>query len=135
MRSPALPGTIGKRQRLCEIEYRRVYNWGTMPADRRRRRSAVFLPSGTLTEAKGRGISTEVELKLVASAADLPELKRALVEMTPVSGSSQSRLISTYYDTPDLALKHEGLVSASANKMAGLSKPSRRGTPAVVAIF
>jgi inorganic triphosphatase YgiF len=80
-----------------------------MPADRRGRRSAVFNPSGTLTEAKGRGISTEVELKLVASAADLPELKRALVEMTPVSGSSQSRLISTYYDTPDLALKHRGL--------------------------
>ena len=80
-----------------------------MPADRRGRPSAVFIPSGTLTEAKGRGISTEVELKLVASAADLPELKRALVEMTPVSGSSQSRLISTYYDTPDLALKHRGL--------------------------
>jgi inorganic triphosphatase YgiF len=60
-------------------------------------------------DVKGRGISTEVELKLAASAADLPELKRALVEMTPVSGSAQSHLISTYYDTPDLVLKHRGL--------------------------
>jgi inorganic triphosphatase YgiF len=52
-----------------------------------------------------RCISTEVELKLAASAADLPELKRALVEMSPSSAGSDSRLISTYYDTPDLALK------------------------------
>ena len=56
-----------------------------------------------------RGISTEVELKLAASAADLPELKRALVEMAPTSAGSHSRLISTYYDTPDLALKRRGL--------------------------
>jgi triphosphatase len=56
-----------------------------------------------------RRISTEVELKLAASAADLPELKRALVEMAPTSTSSQSRLISTYYDTPNLALKRRGL--------------------------
>jgi inorganic triphosphatase YgiF len=56
-----------------------------------------------------RSISTEVELKLAASAADLPELKRALVEMAPTSAGSHSRLISTYYDTPDLALKRQGL--------------------------
>jgi len=56
-----------------------------------------------------RCISTEVELKLAVSAADLPELKRALVEMAPASAGSLSRLISTYYDTPDLALKHRGL--------------------------
>jgi triphosphatase len=56
-----------------------------------------------------RYISTEVELKLAALAADLPELKRALVEMAPSSASSYSRLISTYYDTPDLALKRQGL--------------------------
>jgi triphosphatase len=56
-----------------------------------------------------RCISTEVELKLSASAADLPELKRALVEMSPSSAGSDSRLISTYYDTPDLALKRQGV--------------------------
>src|SRR5215472_830919 len=54
-------------------------------------------------------ISTEVELKLAASTADLPELKRALVEMAPTSTGAQSRLISTYYDTPNLALKRQGL--------------------------
>jgi triphosphatase len=56
-----------------------------------------------------RCISTEVELKLAASAADLPELKRALVAMASASASSQSRLISTYYDTPNLALKRRGV--------------------------
>src|SRR6516165_3983585 len=56
-----------------------------------------------------RCISTEVELKLAAAAADLPELKRALVDMAPESASTDARLISTYYDTPDLALKRRGL--------------------------
>jgi triphosphatase len=54
-------------------------------------------------------MSTEVELKLAASPADLPELRRALVEMAPASAGSDSRLVSTYYDTPDLALKRRGL--------------------------
>jgi triphosphatase len=39
----------------------------------------------------------------------LPELKRALVKMSPTASSSQSRLVSTYYDTPNLALKRRGL--------------------------
>jgi len=52
-------------------------------------------------------ISTEVELKLSVRAADLPALKRELTAMTPVS--AQERLISTYYDTPDSALKRRGL--------------------------
>jgi inorganic triphosphatase YgiF len=56
-----------------------------------------------------RCISTEVELKLAASASDLPELKRALVEMASTSAGTQARLVSTYYDTPKLALKRRGL--------------------------
>ncbi len=39
----------------------------------------------------------------------LPELKRALADMAPEAESSRRRLISTYYDTPDLALKRRGL--------------------------
>jgi triphosphatase len=39
----------------------------------------------------------------------LPELKRALTDMAPEADSSRRRLISTYYDTPDLALKRRGL--------------------------
>ena len=39
----------------------------------------------------------------------MPELKRALSAMAPVSDSLRCRLISTYYDTPDLALKRRGL--------------------------
>jgi len=61
------------------------------------------------SKRRRRCISTEVELKLAAPAADLPELERALVEMAPGSVSSRSRLISTYYDTPDLALKRRGV--------------------------
>jgi inorganic triphosphatase YgiF len=60
-------------------------------------------------EKRRRRISTEVELKLAASAGYLPELKRALAEMAPASHSLCRRLISTYYDTPDLALKRRGL--------------------------
>ncbi len=56
-----------------------------------------------------RRISTEVELKLAAPAVYLPELKRALLEMASPPTSSSSRLISTYYDTPDLALKRRGM--------------------------
>jgi len=54
-------------------------------------------------------MSTEVELKLAARLADLPELKGALVAMAPGAVSSQERLVSTYYDTPDLALQRQGL--------------------------
>src|SRR5215472_17443988 len=57
----------------------------------------------------GGSISTEVELKLAAPAADVPELKRAFVKMTPAAAGVPSRLISTYYDTPDLALKRHGV--------------------------
>jgi triphosphatase len=61
------------------------------------------------SKQRRRHISTEVELKLAASAAYLPELKRALADMAPEADSSRRRLISTYYDTPDLALKRRGL--------------------------
>ena len=54
-------------------------------------------------------ISTEIELKLAAHPADLPELKRALVALAPASVSAQERLVSTYYDTPDLTLQRSGL--------------------------
>ena len=52
---------------------------------------------------------TEVELKLAARPSDLPELKRALVAMTPDAVTSQERLISTYYDTPGRALRKGGM--------------------------
>ena len=62
-----------------------------------------------MSSRTGGSISTEVELKLAASAADVPKLKHALVNMTPISAGAPSRLVSTYYDTPDLALKRRGL--------------------------
>jgi len=74
----------------------------------KRRFLAVAAGAGRLGQRR-RCISREVELKLAASAVDLPELKRALVEMSPTAGSSQSRLLSIYYDTPNLALKRRGL--------------------------
>ena len=52
---------------------------------------------------------TEVELKLAARPSDLPELKRELVAMTPDAVSSQERVVSTYYDTPDRVLQKGGM--------------------------
>jgi inorganic triphosphatase YgiF len=63
-------------------------------------------------------ISTEIELKLAARPADLPELKRALVAMAPASVGAQKRLVSTYYDTPDLTLQRSGL-SLRVREQAG----------------
>ena len=54
-------------------------------------------------------MSTEVELKLSARPADLPELKRALLAMTPGSIATREQLTSTYYDTQTLALHERGL--------------------------
>ena len=81
-----------------------------MPAGSGSAGNVPRLPEGSLDRTRGRHrISTEVELKLAASEGDLPELKRALVDMAPESDSSRCRLISTYYDTPDLALKRRGM--------------------------
>ncbi len=54
-------------------------------------------------------IATEVELKLSARPADVPQLTRALVEMASGAVCSQESLISTYYDTHGFALKQRGL--------------------------
>ena len=59
-------------------------------------------------------ISTEVELKLAARATDLPKIKRALLAMAPVR--AQKRLVSTYYDTPEAALKERGLTLRVRNQ-------------------
>jgi triphosphatase len=53
-------------------------------------------------------ISIEIELKLAAAAADRAELKRALVAMASGSATVRRTLVTTYYDTPDLALKQAG---------------------------
>jgi triphosphatase len=54
-------------------------------------------------------ISTEFELKLAAPAAKLEKLKRALLAMPTVKSEVRSKLVSTYYDTPTLALHRERL--------------------------
>jgi triphosphatase len=96
-----------KHRRLTELAARSVVG-KPAEADQPAIRAVRRARSDRLERGR-RCISTEVELKLAASAADLPELKRALVEMSPSSAGSDSRLISTYYDTPDLALKRQGV--------------------------
>lgn len=66
-----------------------------------------IVPS-TLTEGRC-PISTEFELKLAAPAAKLEKLKRALQAMPTVKSEVRSKLVSTYYDTPALALHRERL--------------------------
>jgi triphosphatase len=112
------PGRAGSaaRQRLCEIEASLVRRFcgkiGARQADtgweRIGGRCAAF--TGQSHSKRGRRcISTEVELKLTAPAVYLPELQRRLAEMAPEAASLRRRLISTYYDAPDLALKSRGL--------------------------
>ncbi|MGH7030632.1 MAG: CHAD domain-containing protein [Stellaceae bacterium] len=47
-------------------------------------------------------------MKLAANAADLPDLKRALAAMTPGAALVRRTLVSTYFDTPELALRQAG---------------------------
>jgi hypothetical protein len=55
-------------------------------------------------------ISTEVELKLAARAADLPALRRALRDMAGAERTARRKLVSTYFDTKDRALARRGCV-------------------------
>jgi inorganic triphosphatase YgiF len=55
-------------------------------------------------------ISTEVEIKLAARAADLPALRRALKGMVGGDRTAKRKLVSTYYDTKDRALARRGCV-------------------------
>jgi triphosphatase len=73
-------------------------------------------------------ISTEVELKLAVQSTDLPEVKRALTVMAPVS--KQKRLISTYYDTPDAALKERGLTLRVREQNGNFIQTVKAGGPA-----
>jgi triphosphatase len=73
-------------------------------------------------------ISTEVELKLAARPDDLPGLKRALMAMARVS--TQEKLISTYYDTPDSALKQRGLTLRVRNQGGHFLQTVKEGDPA-----
>jgi inorganic triphosphatase YgiF len=72
-------------------------------------------------------IPTEIELKLAARATDLPELKRALIAMASVS--AQEKLISTYYDTPDRALKQRGLTLRVREQNGHYTQTIKTGDP------
>jgi inorganic triphosphatase YgiF len=74
-------------------------------------------------------ISTEVELKLGARAADLPDLKRALAAIAPAPTSAPRCLISTYYDTPDLRLWHQGLTLRVREQEGRFIQTVKRGDP------
>ncbi len=52
---------------------------------------------------------SELELKLGAAPEDLPRLEAAIVAAAGGRDVSKTSLVSTYYDTPDLALKRSGL--------------------------
>lgn len=55
-------------------------------------------------------ISTEIEIKLAARAADLPALRRALRDMAGGEKTERHKLVSTYFDTKDRALARRGCV-------------------------
>jgi triphosphatase len=79
----------------------------SFPADK-----TSALPDHCLGAVRNRGaqpLSREVEVKLAASAAELEKLERLLQAMPTARFEAQSELVSTYYDTPTLALRREGL--------------------------
>lgn len=67
------------------------------------------LPTDHRRENRETEISTETELKLSARPADLPRLRHALLEIASDAVGVQQRLLSTYYDTPELLLKKRAL--------------------------
>jgi inorganic triphosphatase YgiF len=54
-------------------------------------------------------IAIETELKLVAQSGDLPVLRRALGRLAAGRKPLRAKLISTYYETEDRALRRKGL--------------------------
>jgi triphosphatase len=92
-----------------------------------RQRSAF---AGGRQHEQGRpDIATETELKLGARATDLPNLKRALAAIAPASTSPPRRLISTYYDTPDLRLWQQGLTLRVREQAGRFIQTVKRGDP------
>jgi inorganic triphosphatase YgiF len=55
-------------------------------------------------------IATEIELKLAAPTSDLPLLEAALRRSAPGACGAAAVLTSTYFDTPDRALRRAGIV-------------------------
>jgi len=51
---------------------------------------------------------SELELKLGVAAEDLPRLEEAILAAASGQEVSKTSLLSTYYDTPDLALRRKG---------------------------
>lgn len=52
----------------------------------------------------------EVEIKLTALPPDVPKLRQALLEISGRTDPRASMLVTTYFDTPDLALLHQGKI-------------------------
>ena len=61
----------------------------------------------------------EIELKLAVDTQALPELKRALRGMAG-NRESRSRLVSTYYDTPDFLLRRNDMTLRIRRQRGGL---------------
>lgn len=87
----ASSGTCGSRQRCPDAATKRAGR-------------ARVCTARVATSLKEAPISIEVELKLAAGPADLPELTRALAAMAPDAAPLTRRLVTTYFDTPDRAL-------------------------------
>jgi triphosphatase len=72
------------------------------------RRGPAFADSDSRFDARRPLISIEVELKLAAEAIGFPELKRALSAIASGSARVRRTLVTTYFDTPGLALQQAG---------------------------
>ena len=71
-----------------------------------------------------------MELKLSARPADLPRLRHALHEIAPDAASGEQRLLSTYYDTPELLLKKRALTLRVREQSGRFIQTVKAGDPA-----
>ncbi|WP_035979500.1 CYTH and CHAD domain-containing protein [Kozakia baliensis] len=64
---------------------------------------------GKAMSGKNTTLPLEIELKLLFPPEARPQLDRYIASLDTLGQSEQRHLVTTYYDTPDLALNHAGL--------------------------
>ena len=65
----------------------------------------------------------------------MPDLKRVLAAIAPAPTGAPHRLISTYYDTPDLTLWHQGLTLRVREQEGRFIQTVKRGDPTGVDVL
>jgi inorganic triphosphatase YgiF len=71
--------------------------------------AVVHEPAGTGSNRGEKHVATELELKLLIDAKDIPRLRRLPILQHASKSAKKQRLQTTYFDTPDLRLRQKGI--------------------------